>query len=377
VLRSYLPDDADQAYELLAGRGLVDPAGSDRDLVSRAYTLADEVIVDAEPERGVRAIIALFARSPYTLWGADFAASADAPDAALAVWLAALNYATAGGWALITTRPRPSNQRARRLFESMGLYAVRGEEMETPLPICNRLWARCGDAGRIPPAFSVMGARATFSGERIDIDVDHHRGVAVARTRAKRGRGSAGHAERYTVPPSNESGEVDVVNCCAGAEVRPSYTRFEFPGLGFGILPPWWTSVAAHGLEVPARDHWPSQLADAPAAVAVEEQPRAAESGRYWLHHDDDCCHRLELYGPPNRPHARITLEHTEPFSETRDGLIGRQVRVDFDPPPTSVEVRPWDRGHRTFVNISARRIECNIARSRARRPRRTSGVPS
>jgi hypothetical protein len=328
-------DDSPALLNLLRCGGLLGESPAESDLIERAHRLARQIFVANDEAEGLVGMMALFERSPSSLWGADFVVDplrGTAFVTAVEIWRAVLRFAVANGFDWISTKPKPGSSRTRDFYRLMGVPQSASNEMETPLPLCLRMWEDVGDAVPLVPTCHVAGSVLAFRARRTLIEVDRDAGLAVCRDKAT----GQELARRHTVGLPSLVG-----SRTAPGDPSPTLLRL---AQGVTLLPPLWSWVATHGLQLPVCDQWPwtvRVIDDARLEMVQESHAAAGETGRMTARLVDQAWHfALES----ERPYMRLLFECQSDVSLSDDGLTASGgVTVHCRPTPVSRELFEWN----------------------------------
>jgi len=372
TVRRYHDTDQAEVFNLLARRGIVSDTATHRDMVRRAHSLATTAFVAEDELRTVRALIVLFPRSPDVLWGADLAADTaenSMSPGVFAVWYRALEFARDNDYALITTQPKPGQRRLRDLFRIMGLLPVGEDEMETPLPLCERMWAAVGDNGLLPPRASSDGHLAIFRGRKTYIEIDRQTGLARCLWSQPSKSGSLAAKPVYYRPitrlhrslPDRRMDD-GVTRCCEEVLATLASGWIHISEEALSILPAWWTSIPTRGLDLPVGDHWPMLIRREARGIRVVPDG-SAPVGHVVVVHLGEHRHRLEFSGSDNMKCARITLETDRAVHATGSIVELPTHTLVFHPAPDAIQSRKWNGCWRTHVHFTSAEPSCIVER--------------
>jgi len=371
AVRTLADDDRDHlpVFELLHRRGLASPTKEDFDLVRRAHTVARAVFLAEDEAGNACAVMALFDRSPDVLWGANFAtglAKETSVAAAFEIWSKTLEFACDNGYSVVTTKPRPSQSRVRDFFRLMGLLSITEDEMETPLPVCERLWARLGDRGRLPPRLETKegGKVVRFYGRRTLIEVDRQVGKVICRG-VEEPSEVAARASYIPVWPQQIRTGTDVsadLACCKNLSILAEIGRVIFANGHVAILPPWWTRVGTWGLELPAFDHWPSMAAR--TSDGIELMPINSQFNNIvHIQHRDRNSHVLAFNCSDGGSFLRLSFEASVQARLVSERLVFPEIdlTVMLGSTVDRVEQQQWNDHWRTHLYFSAKLVNCTV----------------
>jgi hypothetical protein len=265
------------------------------------------------------------------------------PFVALELWKATAQDAASRGVSWISTQPRKSDNRLRRIYRLAGLVDVGPDEMEAPIPLCIRLWAVVDDPGLLPTQVDQQGSQLRYFGRKSVVEIDRTTGQATCHAVASaRGMGSA---SEVTAP---RTGRIEGRACCDS--VRVSRTgSLSFLGGSLEIVSPWWTQVPTNGVRVPAQDRCAWDF-ESTTAIGVHLRQRIGPGAIHICHGTQQ--HVLELQAPPLSTHLRLTLDSNERPLQTPIGLAFREAVLQLPACVSSIESFRWNFRWRTQVHF-------------------------
>jgi len=351
VIRPYRESDHPGLLRLLQQAGMVELTKVGEDLVRRAHSLADAIFIADDGSGRPLGMIALFQRSPQALWGTDFVTDSQRAETfftALSLWRATLLYASDNGFSWIGTQPRTGDRRIRQFYRLMGLLDVGSHEMETPMPMCYRIWKDIGDVGLFPPRFEANDAVIRFYGRSSVIEINRRAGVVTCHDRDCASRERSRNKAFAMLRTSDELTR----QCCSNVVIDRSMGNIRFLKGHLVILSPWWTPVPATRIQLPVRDKWPWESVSIPEGILrLVQAKRNGSEGIVFLRHVH-AGHIVQFEGPVSAPYLRITIESTQPPKYSGRTLSLPQFRVHLEEHPHFLEHHAWNSYWRTHIHF-------------------------
>jgi hypothetical protein len=224
-----------------------------------------------------------------------------------------------------------------------GLVDVGPDEMETPIPLCIRLWAVVNDPGLLPREVDQQGSQLRYFGRKSVVEIDRTTGQAICHTVATPGVGSASEVT------SPRTGRIEGRACCDSVHVSRTGSLSFLDG-SVEIVSPWWTQVPTNGVRVPAQDRCTWDF-ESTTAIGVHLRQRIGPGAIHICHGTQQ--HVLELQAPPPSTYVRLTLDSNECPRQSPIGLAFREAVLQLPTCVSSIESYRWNFRWRTQVHFS------------------------
>jgi hypothetical protein len=353
--------DVEPLRALLRRGGLLDESTAEADLSERAHRLARRIFVAEERAGDALGMMALFERSPSSLYGADFVVDPERADpfvTAVAIWRVVLDFAASHGFDWISTRPKRGSPRSQQFYRLMGVSDCGPQEMETPLPLCRRLWKDVGDDIPLMPTYDVGRSAFTFSARATIIEVDRTTGTAVCRNKTMGNELQRREGRRLSC----------VVNGDEPLTSAPSGPTSLRLAPGISLLPPLWSYIPTHGIRLPILDQWAWEVAalDAMTIELVQSVDTAPSqpTGRATARRRHQA---LQVTLRSNRPYLRLLFECDPGVSIVDSELRVDGVMVRCHPTPSSTDIFPWNDATRVAFHCGGAGVSVETQRTRSR----------